>query len=218
MPDFGEEILRFGPSASTPTVAALGQSVEAPFNADITDVTVTSSVAPTGSDLIVDILVNGTSVFAAALGTVGETANAQTGGSGGINSSVTTMLFDPTGGQNNVQVGQVLLIGTEKVLVTSVTGSSQVDQGGATGLMSLGITRGYDSTTAAVHAAGASVFPAKPFIPISGTSSAAEDQPYAGVISVPPINKGDIITAAITQIGSGTAGGLTSATVTLVER
>lgn len=217
MPDYGTETVQFAGSGAA-TVAALGDAFEVPFNADITDVVLTAGTAPTGADLVVDIFANGTSVFATALGVVGATANAQTGSTGGIALGDATFLFDATDGSREVQAGEVILIDTEKMLVTDVKGSSQVSQSGARGLYTVSVTRAYDGTSAAVHAAGASVFPAKPFIPAGATASGAEDQPYVAISGLPPIAKGAILTAAITQVGSSVAGANVQAEVVLTQR
>jgi hypothetical protein len=219
MPDFGEVVLTFGPSASPATVAALGDPIEAPFDADVSNITMTAGGAPAGSAAVGDFKVAGVSVFAAQLGEVGEVADAQTGGSGGMAIGDLSFYFDPNDGQNDLIVGQTLLIGTENLVVTSVAGSSEVDEGGAAGLMKIGVTRAANGTAAAAHAAGAAVLPAPPSIAAGATSSATEDQPSEGVVAnLPPISKGQLLSAALTAVGSGSAGNAVQMEVTLTER
>lgn len=215
MPDFGTETLQFAASGAA-AVGAVGNAIEAPFDADVSDVLVTLSTAA-DAEVVADVLVNGTSVFATPLGTVATTADAQTGGTGGMGTTDATFLFDATDGSRQVQNGEVLLIGTEKLLVTGVTGSSQVSSTGSHGLYTISVTRAYDGTTAATHAKGTNVLPAKPFVPTGALKSGSEDQPYSAIGAI-SINKGDVITAALTAVGATAKGADPMVEVVLVQR
>jgi hypothetical protein len=215
MPEFGTETLQFASSGAA-AVGAVGNAIECPFDADVSDVLVTLSAAA-DAEVDADVLVNGVSVFATPLGTIATTADAQTGGTGGIGTTDTTFQFDATDGSREVQNGEVILVGTEKMLVTGVTGSSQVSSTGTHGLYTVTVTRAYDGTSAAAHAKGVNVLPAKPFVPTGALKSGSEDQPYstAGAFS---ISKGDVITAVLTAIGSTAKGADPMVEVVLTQR
>lgn len=215
MPEFGTETFQFAGSGAA-AVGALGDAIEVPFDADITDVVVTLTVAA-DAEVDADVLVNGVSVFATPLGTVATTADAQTAGTGGIAIGDATFLFDATDGSRQVEIGETLLIDSEKVLVTDVKGSSQVSSTGTHGLYTVSITRAQNGTAAAAHAKGANVLLAKPFIPTGALKSGAEDQPYAAIGTF-PINKGDTLTAALTAVGGTAKGTNPQVEVTLTER
>lgn len=191
------------------TTASVAGPVIASFDADITDVVAVVGTAPTGADLVFDILKNGTSIFAAALGTLAVKSP--------IGTTDTTIYFEQAGNaQLSIEQGQVLLIGSEKLLVSGqVTASSKVD--GATPVYAIPVTRGYDGSTAATAVAGASVFAAKPFIPASATKSSLVENP-AWALQTSNLVPGDVLTLTVSQIGSSVAGSNLSVDIEMDRR
>lgn len=206
MPDFGHDNLVFT-GAGAATVAQLGDSIATEQNADVVNVFITAGTAPTGSSLIVDILNSGTSIWATAIGTVGAygTAQSTSGGVSNFTSSSTSLIFVPNDDQGpGLKVGQYITIGTEQLLVSAVTGSSEVI--GAVGEYIVTVVRAQNGTSAAAAAYGVSVYQTKPFLPVSALSEVVPVvAPYVAP-NTPPLLAGSILTATVLQVGSTVAG------------
>jgi hypothetical protein len=191
-------------------------TTEVPFAADIADVTVVAPANVTTAALTLALTRNGTDILAATpLGTVaalGKTANSA---GSGMTASSTTLYMEFTGnGQPDIQVGAVLTIGSEQVLVTGqVGGSSQVD--GPIPVYAIPVTRGYNSTTAAVHAAGVAINGTPPTIPIGSKQSGLGFNPPYG--PTPLLAEGDILVATISGGFATQAAGIT-VVLELVQR
>lgn len=206
MPDTLAPILLNIAGALTTSSVAVPEEVS--YSADITDVVAVVGTAPTGADLVFDVLKNGTSIFASALGTVAVRSP--------IGTTDTTIWFEVAGNAAlDITVGAVLLIDSEKFLVSGqVSGSSRVD--GATPVYNVPVTRAYDGTTAATHTAGTSVFAAKPFIAAGATKSSLAENGVLG--ATPSLAPGDVLTATVSQVGSSVAGSNLSINVELDQR
>lgn len=200
MPDSDGELLTIY-KAGAQTAAVLPEKAEIPFNGEIADVTLTVGTAPAGSDMIVDVLVEGTSIFGAEVGTVFGAKTAQ-GAGAGWDASSTTLLFKPDF-DGGVQSGMTLKCGSEELTVSAVAASSQVDN--ATGILSLTVVRGANGTTAATHAQGTTVTTGLPRIPAGAVKSSSENRAALNPGAI-QVTKGQVVSAQVTQIGSGTAG------------
>lgn len=176
-------------------------------SADITDVVAVIGTAPTGADLLFDVLKNGTSIFA-ALGTVAAKSPI---GTGDLSISVEIA----GNAANDIRQGQVLLIDSEQLLVSGpVTGSSKVD--GPQQVLTVPVTRAQNGTSAAAHTAGTNVFPAKPRIAAGQTKSSLTENGPLGV--TPTLAAGDVVSVTVQQVGSTVAGSDLNVTVELSQR
>lgn len=235
MPDFSTDALQLAAPVN-PAGAAVAV-VELPFNADITDITATTTAAIAAQVLALDILrstaggapASGTSIFAAALATVANAprdpqyaagGGGQTQPGSGVGVADTTIYLEFAGNAApDIQVGALLLIDTEIVSVSGqVTGSARVDN--AQPVYAVPVTRGATgaagATTAATHANGASVFAVKPFIAIGGFRSSLTVNP-ALLQSAAELNEGDVLALSITGTPP-TAGPTVSVSVEVTER
>jgi hypothetical protein len=204
MPDTSSELTLSIPGALTLASTAEREVTEA---ADVTDVVAVVGVAPTGADLLLDVLKNGTTIFG-AFGTIASKSAVAAGD--------TTFYVEMAGNAaEDIRQGQMLLIDTEQVLVSGqVGGSSKVDA--ANPVYAVPVTRAQNGTAAAAHAAGATVSPAKPRIPAGQTKSALTENGPLGV--TPTLASGDVVSVAVTQIGSTVAGSNLDVTVELSQR
>lgn len=192
--------------AGTLTLSSTAQR-EVTMAADITDVVAVVGTAPTGADLLLDLLKNGTSVFS-QFGTIAP------GSAMGVGDTTLYMEFAGTG-QPDIRPGQTLLIQSEQLTVSGQPqGSSKVDNANA--VFAIPVTRAANGTTAATHAAGVAVSPAKPRIPAGTTKSATVENPPYGNTAV--LALGDVLTVTVTQIGSTVAGADLSVTIELSPR
>lgn len=204
MPDTSSEL-----SLSVPGALSLASTAqkEVTESADVTDVVAVVGTAPTGADLILDILKNGATIFG-AFGTIAPRSAVAAG-------DLTIYVEIAGNAAQDIRPGQVLLIDTEQVTVSGqVQGSSKVDA--ANPVYAVPVTRASNGTAAAAHAAGATVFPAKPRIPAGQTRSALTENGPLGV--TPTVASGDVLSLAVTQVGSTVAGSNLDVTVELSQR
>jgi hypothetical protein len=201
------------------TVGVLPNSIEVPANGEIGDVVLTVGTAPVGASLIVDVLQNGTSVFAGNFGTVfGKGATSQNApGQGVLAADQQINVQAPAKTPPSIEVGQTLQLEAEQVTVTAVQASSAAG-GGNNPVQVLTVTRGANGTTAANHAVGTPVTPAKPFIPAGSTKSAAVEMSSPAAAGVPSVSQGDVLTASVLQVGSTTAGSNLDVEIQLLAR
>lgn len=199
---------------ATLTVTTI-ESIELPENADLDQVTVSLTNAPAGSSAIFDVLDNGTSMFATALGTIrtGETAQGNDSGSP-MSTSSTTIVLTPGPSGLAPRKNQVVTVDSEDMQCVDVEGSYQTEGGAPE--YTLTVTRGFNGTTAATHAVGTSVYPALPKVTAGATASAGVYVP--AFQSSPEIATGSVVAVKCTQIGSTTAGGGGTVTLELAER
>ena len=198
------------------TTGVKPNQIEVPYNCDVADVTLDVGTAPTGSDLIVDVLANGTSIFGATLGHVANLSSAQAAG-GGWDASSTDLLFTPAS-DGAVQAGMTIKAGSEEIKVGSVVGDPHVE-GGATSVVKLtGCTRGANGTSAATHAANVTVTAALPRVPAGQTKSSSENRGASNPAAAAQLSKGDVLSAQVTAIGSSVAGSDLTVNVQVVRR
>lgn len=208
MPDTRESVEVF--SAGAATVATLAERVDMPFNGDIANVTLDVGTAPTGANLQYDVLDGGTSIFSAATGTL---INA-------VGTGDTTLVISQASGMSLPRQNQILLIGSEMVQVTDPPAGNQGQTQGNPEY-TLTVTRAYGGTSAATHAAGAAVSPAKPQVVAAATNTGTAvfaPSKGAGGAGTPPISAGDVITFQCLQIGSTVAGSDVTITLELIPR
>lgn len=141
------------------------------FNAELTNVSLSSS-ATTTTAVVADVRKNGTSVFTGqTIGNIQTGATAQ-GAGASVSASQPTIDVLPTG--KNIEAGSVLLVESEQMLVTGVQGSP-VQVGSGQGVQRLTVTRGYNGTTGATHAANVAVSQALPTLPNASTTTGTLD-------------------------------------------
>jgi len=211
MPDTDSDLITIVEAGTLAAAGPLGESVEAPFDAEVANVTLELGTAA-DADVIVDVLVNGDSIFGLTLGTVAGPSTAQAG-EAGWDSDDTELLFEPAE-DGAVQAGMTLLVESEEIVVTDVTGSPFVDN--ATSLQKLTVTRAANGTSAAAHDGGTVVTSALPRIVTGDTASTDENRGNLALVT-PQIAKGDTLSAATTQIG-GTAKGADLTVAILLNR
>lgn len=204
MPETPSE-LALNVAGALTTSSTAQREVTAP--ADITDVVAVVGTAPTGADLLFDVLKNGTTIFQ-PFGTLAPKSNVGTG-------DTTIYVEMANAGPQDIRQGQTLLIDSEQMTVSGqVQGSSKVDA--ANPVYAVPVTRAANGTTAATHNAGANVSPAKGRIPAGATQSATiENPPYGNAAALQP---GDVVRVNVTQVGSTVAGSDLSVTVELSPR
>jgi hypothetical protein len=203
---------------ATLTVATIS-AVDLPENAEVAAVTVDLATAPAGSSAIFDVLDGATSIFAGQAGTIRKGTNAQ-GGSSGTDVAATDTAFTVTPNANGfaLESGQVVTIGTEDILLGTVSGSPLTEGANPEYAVS-GCTRGVNGTTAAIHTAGTAIFPAKPKVVAGSKTTSGKYVPTPPASrNIPPETAGDSLSVTCTQIGSGTAGGGGSVALELVQR
>lgn len=196
------------PSGTSGTVTA-----EVPYACDIADITLTTPANVATTAVTTDIQKNGTTILPVVVGTVAALGKTAAGAGAGISASATTLYLEFTGnGQPDVQNGAVLVIGTENLTVTGqVGGSSQVD--GPQPVYAVPVTRGANSTTPAVHAAGVAISLLPPSIAIGAKESSLSFNPPYG--PTPLLNEGDTITIVTTGPGVAQVVGVS---IELVQR
>lgn len=204
MPDTSSELVLSVPGALTTSSTTQREVTE---SADVTDVVAVVGTAPTGASLNLDILKNGTTIFG-ALGTIAAKSPA--------GATDTTIYVEIAGNAaNDIRNGQMLLVDTEQMTVNGqVSGSSKVDN--AQQVFAVPVARGANGTTAAAHTAGTSVYPAKPSIPAGATKSSLTENGPLGL--TPTVAPGDVLSVAVTQVGSTVAGSDLNVTVELSQR
>lgn len=204
MPDTTSELVLNIPGALTTSSTTQREVTE---SADITDVVAVVGTAPTGADLLFDILKNGTSIFG-AFGTVAARS--------AIGAADTTISVEIAGdAPEDIRNGQTLLIDSEQMTVNApVSGSSKTDAQHP--VYTVSVTRGVNGTSAATHNAGATVYPAKPRVPAGQTKAALTEN---GPLSVTPtVQTGDVLSVTVQQVGSTVAGSDLAVTLELDQR
>lgn len=203
MPDTSSELSLTVPGTLSTASTAQREVTEA---ADITDVVAVVGTAPTGADLLLDILKNGTTIFG-PFGTIAAKSP--------VGVADTTIYVEIAGNAaEDIRNGQTLLVESEQMTVTGITGSSKVDA--ASPVYALTVTRAANGTSAATHAAGVNVSPAKPRIAAGATKSALTENGPLGV--TPSVTAGDVISVTVPQVGSTVAGADLAVTVELSQR
>jgi hypothetical protein len=199
MPDNLEVLTVALPS---PLTVATIESLSLPENADIAAVTVGPlTTAPVGSAAVFDVLDGGTSLSGSAAPSLTTTS--------------TTLVIDASNVGLPPKKGQVLTIDSEDVVVTSEGGSPLTTGGGPS--FQVTITRAANGTTAATHAAGVSVFPAKPKV-AAGTTSSAGIYAASPKGNTPEVVGGDSVAVSCLVVGSTTAGGGGQLVLELAQR
>jgi hypothetical protein len=213
MPDNLEVLTVALPS---PLTVATIESLSLPENADIAAVTVGPlTTAPVGSAAVFDVLDGGVSLFATAMGVVHNPANTAGSAAPSLTTSSTTLVIDASNVGLPPKKGQVLTIDSEDVVVTSEGGSPLTTGGGPS--FQVTITRAANGTTAATHAAGVSVFPAKPKV-AAGTTSSAGIYAASPKGNTPEVVGGDSVAVSCLVVGSTTAGGGGQLVLELAQR
>lgn len=199
---------------SSLTVATI-ETLELPDNNDVAVVAIDLATAPVGSNAIFDVQVASTSLFG-GLGTVRLGETAQGNDAAGLTTSSTTIVFTPSATGNAPVQGQVLTIDSEQVVATNVTGSYLTE--GGLPEYTLTVTRAANGSTAATHAAGATVSATPPTVVAGATASVGVYAP--AITEGPGMNApaGSALALLCTQKGSATAGGGGTATIELVQR